>query len=117
MRRLVGTTQRRPTVLTPTDPPSQTPLRGRDDRCDPVDLRLVALKRQVAIARALADEFERCLARGDVAPSAREQLARELARLGRGSLEAAAVLAAAGAHAETNADEESGVHVLSPLTP
>jgi hypothetical protein len=100
-------------VRLPTDPPSGTTPRGRDDRFEIGDLRLVAAKRQVAILRTLADELERCLARSHVAPSIYEHLVVELRRLGRKSLDAAAALSASAAGAKVEAEEEkSGVHAL-----
>jgi hypothetical protein len=99
-------------VSIPTDPPpSRTILRDRDDRRDDSDPRLITAKRQVAVVRALADELERCLVRGTAAPTIRDQLVRELAWLGRRSLEIAAALSAKTAPAE----EKSGVFAVPVL--
>ncbi len=49
-------------------------------------------RRQIAVVRAIADELERCVAADPIALALEEQLAHELARLGCGSLEAAAAL-------------------------
>ena len=87
-------------LMPPDDLPSRTALRDRDDRAAAEELRLVATKRQVAIVRTLADELERCLARGGPGKTVREQLVYELARLGRGSLEAAAAMSSTAVIAE-----------------
>jgi hypothetical protein len=100
--------------------PGPVTLRGRDARGPFRDggardvteeLRLVATKRQVAIVRSLTDELERCLARGSLTRGLRQQLADELARLGRGSLEAAAAMA----RPPTPVDDPSGVRKTLPV--
>jgi hypothetical protein len=86
--------------------PSLFALSSHDDRVLANELRAAAVRQQVALVRALADEVERgTLATCVDGQALREQLAYELARLGCQTLEAAAKLVM-----DLDAVEESGIH-------
>jgi hypothetical protein len=88
--------------------PSLRALRASDDRMLAEELRLGATRQQVAVIRALADEFERCLLRSGAVQTLREQLVHELARLGCRSLETATAMA----KTPVNAEDQSGLHCV-----
>jgi len=74
----------------PTAPiPSSPALREGHERPSDAEPLVVALKRQVAIVRTLADEVERFLSSDSVARELHVQLVQELTQLASRALEAA----------------------------
>ena len=78
----------------PSHIPSLAALESNDDGRLAAELRLVGLRSQAAVVRALADDVER-LSREVEAGDLALQLAEETARLGARLLDAAATLAKA----------------------
>jgi hypothetical protein len=87
--------------------PSLEVLESDDNGRLVAELRLARLRSQVAIVRALADYVE-CLAQSGDADGLSSQIIEEMARLGCRLLEAA------GALAESQPPEQSGVSVRPP---